>query len=59
MERALIVLGLCILLSGGFLGFQVNRIADSLEYGETQARKFEPLVNRAEQQLNIILRGGL
>lgn len=53
MEKGLIVLSLCILLGGGFVGFQANRIANSLEYGEQQARRLEPAIFMFEQQFKL------
>ena len=56
MEKYFKILGVCLLLSGvGFLAHSTNRIANSLEYGEQQARKLEPAINMAKQQLDLML----
>jgi hypothetical protein len=56
MNKFLIVLGLGGLLSFSFLGLQTYRIANSLEYGEVQARKFQPIIDTTVAKLEVFRR---
>lgn len=45
MNKAAIILSVSFLLGTGFLGFQTYRIANSLEYGEAQVKKVQPIID--------------